>query len=119
MLIPGKDQERTRSGRNTSIFVLNIVSHLLTRPTLTIYNTSLAQGILPNSLKISYIKPILKCKPAKDPKEFRLDALTSVMAKCLVKLLKHFIPPITDPNWHAYCRGRSIEDALFTSMDTK
>ncbi len=85
-----------------------------------IFNQSLSQAIVPACLKSAIIIPVPK-KPAADSlNDYRPIALTSVVAKCLERLvLRHIkasLPPTFDPYQFAYRANRSTEDAIAKAL---
>ena len=99
--------------------LLKEAAHVLVRPIQTLFNNNMAQGKLPDLRKLSNIKPIPKCKPANNPKDYRPIALTSVIVKCLERLLvKYFKPLVKDPNQFTYGQHWSTEDTVMLTLDS-
>ena len=99
--------------------LIKAAAHVLVNPIRTLFNNSIAEGVFPDEWKKANIKPIPKTTPANEVKDYRPIALTSVISKCLERLLvKQFQPLVTDPHQFAYRPGRSTEDALLLTMDT-
>ena len=91
----------------------------LAEPLTTIFNLSLQHGIMPEIWKTAIIKPVPKCAGAAGPKDFRPIALTSVIGKCLERLvMKRLAPKLNDPSQFAYQPNKSTEDALISVIDT-
>lgn len=89
--------------------------------------TKLFQGLLDSSCvpyqwKESTIIPIPKKTHAKDPKDFRPVALTSLLCKCMERVVgSHLSGAVTgrlDPLQFAYKAKRGVEDATLTLLDT-
>ena len=86
-----------------------------------IFSLSRQLHIVPRLWKDSFIIPIPKSNPPKALKDLRPVALTSLVMKCLEKLVKEeilsVVNPILDPLQFAYRPGRGVEDATCTLMD--
>ncbi len=100
--------------------VLKACAYELAAVFTDIFNQSLSQAIVPACLKSAIIIPVPK-KPAVDSlNDYRPIALTSVVAKCLERLvLRHIkasLPLTFDPNQFAYRANRSTEDAIATAL---
>ena len=78
-------------------------------------NFSLKTHIIPSIWKCSELLPVPK-RPITQLNDFRPVALTSVVMKCLEKLIlirvKTYFSPVQDPFQFAYRSGRSVEDAI-------
>ena len=98
---------------------LKEAAHIKVRPIQTLFYNNMAKGKLPDLRKLSNIKPIPKCKPANNPKDYRPIALTSVIVKCLERLLvKYFKPLVKDPNQFTYGQHWSTEDTVMLTLDS-
>ena len=83
-------------------------------------NWTLCVHNIPSIWKTAEILPIPK-RPIKVLNDYRPVALTSVVMKCMEKLVLKRIKPIflevQDPCQFAYRSGRSVEDAIITFLD--
>ena len=80
-----------------------------------IYNKSLATGNIPRIWKTSKIVPIPKTRTAKEMNDFRPIALTSIVMKCLERIISNLLHTECnhlDQNQFAYKAKRSVEDAI-------
>ncbi|KAI4891280.1 hypothetical protein NFI96_025975 [Prochilodus magdalenae] len=81
-----------------------------------IFNSSLSQGIVPACFKQSVIVPVPKKSQPACLNDFCPVALTSVVVKCFNRIIRDFItsslPVSIDPLQFAYCRNRSMDDAI-------
>ena len=99
--------------------LLKAAAPTLAYPLTLIFNRSLQQGVMPQVWKTASIKPIPKFTGASEPKDFRPIALTSIVGKCLERLvMKRVAPLLDDPTQFAYKPQRSTEDALISLIDT-
>jgi gmma-aminobutyric acid receptor subunit gamma/cGMP-dependent protein kinase 2 len=74
---------------------------------------------MPKVWKSADIRPIPKCAGASEAKDFRPIALTSIVGKCLERLvMKRLSPLLNDPTQFTYKPNRSTEDALITLIDS-
>ena len=67
--------------------LIKLASHELSKPFSYIYNQSIAQGIVPNVLKVSRVTPIFKSGDATDPANYRPIAVLSPFSKILEKIV--------------------------------
>ena len=85
-----------------------------------IFNTSLAQEVVPQSFKSSVIIPVPKKANTVTMNDFRPVALTSVAMKCMEKLVlqsvNSAIPESLDPLQFAYRKNRSVDDAVALAL---
>ena len=85
-----------------------------------IMNWTLNEHTIPTAWKCSEIIPIPK-RPITVLNDYRPVALTSVVMKCMEKLIlkriKPFFNVIQDPFQFAYRSGRSVEDAIVLFLD--
>ncbi|KAK3516299.1 hypothetical protein QTP70_009421 [Hemibagrus guttatus] len=100
-------------------------------PVITvIFNLSLIQSVIPTCFKESIIVPVPKKTHPASLNDYRPVALTSVVMKCLERLVRDFIisslPDTLDPLQFAYCPNRSTDDAIshllhtsLTHLDTR
>lgn len=88
----------------------------------TIFNLSLAQAIVPSSLKSATIIPIPKKSPSNSLADYRPVALTPLIMKCFERLvLKHVqanLHPSLDNHQFAYRSNRCTDDALSITLHT-
>ncbi|KAK3526574.1 hypothetical protein QTP70_030712, partial [Hemibagrus guttatus] len=95
-----------------------------------IFNLSLTQLVIPTCFKESIIVPVLKKTHPASLNDYRPVALTSVVLKCLERLVKDFIisslPDTLDPLQFACRPNRSTDDAIshllhtsLTHLDTR
>ena len=86
----------------------------------TFFNRSIAEGKVPDGWKFSIIRPVPKHAKASALNDFRPIALTSLIAKCMERLvlarLKLQVTPTADPLQFAYRAGRSTDDAIITLL---
>ena len=103
---------------NISARLLKAAAPTIARPLTDLFNMSMTQGCMPTVWKTANIKPIPKCAGASEPKDFRPIALTSIVSKCLERLvIKRLSPKLNDESQFAYKANRSTEDALLTLID--
>ena len=85
-----------------------------------IFNTSLAQAIIPTCLKSATIIPVPKKPNPACLNDFRPVALTPIVMKCFERLvmqhIKSCLPANLDPLQFAYRTNRSTEDAISTTL---
>lgn len=91
-------------------------------PVLTdLFNLSLERRIVPRSFKESIIIPVPKKSPVTCLNDYRPIALTSVLMKCLERLvfdyIKREISVSSDPLQFAYRKNRSVEDAISVALN--
>ena len=83
-----------------------------------IFNWSLYNHHIPVSWKTSEIVPVPKKKNVKEMNDLRPIALTSIVMKCMEKLvksfLKRYVHNFEDPMQFAYQEGKGVEDAQLT-----
>ena len=86
-----------------------------------IFNQSLELNIIPEAWKTSKIVPVPKSKSVKEMNDLRPIALTSILVKCLERLVLSFVKPVCqpclDPLQFAYRANRSVEDAILLFTD--
>ena len=93
--------------------LLKAAAPTLAYPLTLIFNRSMQQGVMPQVWKTANIKPIPKFRGAAEPKDFRPIALTSIVGKCLERLIMRRVAPLLDDPTQ-----RSTEDALISLIDT-
>ena len=80
-----------------------------------IFNNSVQSGIFPTIWKIGEIVPIAKKDMPKEMNDFRPVTLTSILAKCLERIVRSLLMPFVnakfDPLQFAYINKRSTDDA--------
>ena len=85
------------------------------------FNISLLTHWIPPIWKTSEIIPIPKKGKVKEMNDLRPVALTSVLMKCLEKLVKTlllpFVAPYQDPLQFAYREHRGVDDAILLFVD--
>ena len=83
-------------------------------------NLSLKTHVIPTIWKCSELLPVPK-RPITQLNDFRPVALTSVVMKCMEKLIliriKASFCPVQDPFQFAYRSGRSVEDAILLLLN--
>ena len=98
--------------------VLKFCRSSLLDPIVNIFQRSLNEHIVPKTWKTSEIIPVPKNASAKEFNDFRPVALTSILMKCLEKLVRSHlfknIQHILDPFQFAYLPNRCVEDATAT-----
>ena len=86
-----------------------------------IINQSLLTHVIPTIWKCSEIVPLPKKEKITEMNDLRPIALTSVVMKCVEKIvlkrLRTYIEPVQDPLQFAYRHGRSVEDAILLFLD--
>ena len=86
-----------------------------------IMNEWLSQHSLPSVWKQSEIIPVLKKENVTELSDLRPIALTSVVMKCMEKIilrkLRAVFDPIQDPFQFAYRQKRGVEDAIIVFLD--
>ena len=87
-----------------------------------IFNTSLAQAVVPSCFKKSIIVPVPKNSLPSCLNDYRPVALTSAVMKCFERLVKNYIctslPNSFDPLQFAYKANRSRDDAISNLLHT-
>lgn len=88
----------------------------------TIFNLSLSLCVVPRVFKETIIVPVPKKTPISCLNDYRPVALTSVIMKCLERLVisyvKRNISATLDPLQFAYCANRSADDAISLALHT-
>jgi hypothetical protein len=81
-----------------------------------IFNQSVKTGIFPISWKMGEIVPIGKKDMPKEMNDFRPVTLTSILAKCLERIVRSLLMPYVnskfDPLQFAYINKRATDDAI-------
>ena len=94
----------------------------LTSVLCQLFNRSLQENTIPTLWKRSEIRPIPKTNRPVELNDYRPVALTSVLVKCLERLvLPHILTQVSsnlDPLQFAYRPNRSVEDAVITVLNT-
>ena len=102
--------------------ILKMCSAQLSPIFTTIMNMSLLTHTVPSVWKCAEIIPVPKKERVSELNDLRPVALTSVIMKCMEKLiLTRLKPPFLkfqDPLQFAYREGRSVDDAILTLVDT-
>ena len=87
-----------------------------------IFNLSLSQSAVPTCFKMSTIVPVPKKAKVTELKDYHQVTLTSVIMKCIERLVKDHItstlPVIVDPLQFAYCLNRSTDNAIIITLHT-
>ncbi|XDV11181.1 hypothetical protein PO909_000189 [Leuciscus waleckii] len=100
--------------------VLRACADQLTGILTKIFNISLTRAIVPSCWKSTTIIPVPKTSARKSLNDFRPIALTSLVMKCLERLvaqhIKACLPPSFDPHQFAYRANRSTEDAIAITL---
>ncbi|KAK3509541.1 hypothetical protein QTP70_001400 [Hemibagrus guttatus] len=110
--------------------VLRACADQLTPVFTEIFNLSLIQSVIPTCFKEPIIVPVPKKTHPASLNDYRPVALTSVVMKCLERLIRDFIisslPDTLDPLQFAYRPNRSTDDAIshllhtsLTHLDTR
>jgi hypothetical protein len=76
-----------------------------------IFNLSLSQAVVPTCFKETTIVAVPK-KNVSCPNDYSTFTLTSVIMKCLERLVKASMPGTLDPLQFAYRSNRSMEDTF-------
>lgn len=91
-------------------------SHEIAIPLLSIFNSSLAEGIYPDVWKKARIVPVYKKGDPADVKNYRPISILSCFAKIFESLICPYITRHIDegisPNQHGFKAGRSVETNL-------
>ena len=94
----------------------------LTSVLCQLFNRSLQENTIPTLWKRSEIRPIPKTNRPVELNDYRPVALTSVLVKCLERLvLPRILTQVSsnmDPLQFAYRPNRSVEDAVITVLNT-
>uniref|UniRef100_A0A669B6E2 Reverse transcriptase domain-containing protein n=1 Tax=Oreochromis niloticus TaxID=8128 RepID=A0A669B6E2_ORENI len=102
--------------------LLRVCADELAEVFTNIFNLSLRQSVVPTSLKASTIIPVPKKSVVSCLNDYRPVALTSVIMKCLERLVKGHIcsslPDTLDPLQFAYRTNRATEDAIALATHT-
>ena len=110
----GPDKLRGRVLKDCSAQLGGVVTRL--------FQCLLDSGNVPNNWKESTIIPIPKKTPAKELKDYRPVALTSVLCKCMERVLCDLLAKMLshkmDPLQFAYRAKRGVEDASLTLLNT-
>ena len=87
-----------------------------------IFNTSLAQAVVPSCFKKTIIVPVPKNSLPSCLNDYRPVALTSAVMKCFERLVKNYIctslPNSFDPLQFTYKANRSRDDAISNLLHT-
>ena len=87
-----------------------------------IFNLSLSMCVVPRCFKENITIHVPKRTPVSCLNDYRPVALTSVIMKCLEKLvisfIQHNIPATLDPLQFAYRAKRSVDDAISLALHT-
>ena len=106
---------------NVSGRVLKACHYHLSELYCCIFNMSLVLHKIPISWKDSKIVPVPKKGKVNEMNDLRPVALTSILMKCLERLvfarLKPYVQPFQDSFQFAYQENRSVEDAIILFMD--
>ena len=96
--------------------VLKLCAVELAPPLHSIFWDSYRSASIPTIWKTSTIIPIPKKPRPSEPNHYRPVALTSIIMKCLEKIILHIILPVVsprlDPHQFAYRARRGTEDAV-------
>ena len=95
--------------------VLKSCAKQLVEPFLDIFSTSLNNHVIPSAWKSSNIIPVPKIVKPLELNDYRPVALTSILCKCLERIVKRFLildlETKLDPLQFAYQRGKGVDDA--------
>ena len=101
---------------NVTPKLLKTCSSQLAVPFTEIFNSSIRQHKLPLIWRTSEIVPVPKRQKVSTLNDLRPVALTSVLVKCMEKLVLRFllpcVEPFQDPYQFAYKSKRSVDDAV-------
>ena len=104
-----------------SAHLLKLCSEPLSPVLCKIYQQSLNSGIIPTIWKTSEIIPVPKKSNPTCYNDYRPIALTSIIMKCLERLVKNIlceqVKPYTDCYQFAYCKNRCVEDCTLSLID--
>ena len=101
--------------------MLKLFSEPLSPVLCKIYQQSLNSSIIPTIWKTSEIIPVPKKTNPTCNNDYRPIALTSIMMKCLERLIKNIlceqVKPYTNCYQFAYCKNRCVEDCTLSLID--
>ncbi|XDV34345.1 hypothetical protein PO909_004512 [Leuciscus waleckii] len=98
--------------------VLKDCVYQLTGVFTQLFQLLLSTRIVPNLWKVSTVVPVPKITGAKGLNDFRPISLTSVLGKCMERVimrhLMYFVSDVLDPLQFAYKKARGTDDAVLT-----
>ena len=104
-------------------YVLKALADDLAYPLASLYNTSLQEGVVPNSWKEAYVTPIFKKGDKADPGNYRPVSLTSIPCKVLESIIRdHLLDHLMsnnliDRNQYGFMAGKSCGTNLLDCME--
>ena len=104
------------------IFLIKRCASAILHPITDIINSSFANGVFPDALKVSKIKPLFKKGDKRSIENYRPIALLSPFSKILEKAfygrLINFLTKynILNPSQHGFRKSRSTETAIFSFL---
>ena len=105
---------------NITASVLKACASQLQTPLRRLFQTSLDKGIVPTSWKLSQITPVPKVKFPREKNDTRPVCLTSLLMKSLEHIVKRALcqrfDEVRDVLQFAYCKGKSVQDAVLTVL---
>ena len=101
--------------------VLKLCKYPMASILCKIFQLSVDRGIIPTMWKTSEIVPLPKKASPVCNNDYRPVALTSIIMKCLEKLIKNLlveqVKSFTDPYQFAYAKCRCVDDATLSLTD--
>ncbi|XP_055863995.1 uncharacterized protein LOC106080210 isoform X1 [Biomphalaria glabrata] len=101
--------------------ILKECAEQLAEPFQDIFSTSLLNHEIPPVWKSSIIVPVPKVSKPKEMNDYRPVSLTSIVSKCLEKLVKMFLLNDLcnklDPLQFAYQKGKGVDDAILNILN--
>ncbi|KAG8261726.1 hypothetical protein J6590_108181 [Homalodisca vitripennis] len=107
---PGSDKIRAKD----VVYVSGKIAHVIAR----MINTSLQNGVFPDSLKISVIRPVYKSKDKKQFSNYRPIAILPTIEKIFERYVSNYLNKylkennILNPNQYGFQKNKSTEHAL-------
>jgi len=112
------DPSKSKGPDNLGGKMLKTLADSLAEPICELFNMSVRTATVPSIWKTASIIPIPKLTGASEPKDFRPIALTSLLAKCLERLVSQTLTDkISDENQFAYKHNRGTDDAVMVLID--
>ena len=116
------DESKAEGPDGLSSKVLKHCATELAPMVATLFNASLASGVVPKEWRVARVIPVPKKGASCDPLDYRPISLTSVLCKqfehVLVRHLFHYLDEydLLITNQHGFRRGRSCETALVSTF---
>lgn len=105
------------------LFFVQKVAHVIAKPLAYLYNQSLMFSEIPERWKRSFVTPLLKKEPAKEPANYRPVSVLSFFGRVFEKIIKNCIVEHVEKNFlipesqHGFVGGRSVETNLLESFN--